>query len=620
LPFQFSPDGSRLAVAGFQGVMVYNARTRQEERMLGPGIPVAFPNGERVLIYRDKRLGAWDVTTGQSAFFTPADLLPLDVSGNGRAAVLRQKHPQRDQDVLTVWDLTTGQQKPALPEVGGKVIWARLSPDGRRLAYHDLSRPAAIRVWDVSAEKNLPDLTGLMRGSLQFFDPSGSTFFSPDGSLVAAMAGKNVVTVWDVETGHRVATLKDNELPNLRFFGTQGQFGWEALQDNRLPVWSRDGRWLATIGREESHNNSVVKLWEITPGPASYQLALPVDSLSLSADGQRLAANNTIWEVERQPGRTLLKPSPLQTEGRFAVFTRQGGLWAVDARQAPHQMWSSRGRLAKPGEPVRIRQLAPETKELTVPNPHRVNCLGLSPDGRLLLLCCEDAQAKKSPIVVWDLIEDRQLAVWEPHTFAPHNNTDIPFSRYFVRFSADGKRVVTCTDAGAEVWDVSTGERLQLLRFVEQDSNSSTFYGGAFPAVLSPDGKRAFVGLSGGAKINQVRGVVGVADAETGSLIGIWKEHQGAVWSLAISPDGKMLASGGAARMPGLTSGDDLTIHLWEVPTGRELARWQAHEGGVTALAFSPDSETLFSGSGDGSLKVWNLSDLRKELASLGLG
>ena len=64
--------------------------------------------------------------------------------------------------------------------------------------------------------------------------------------------------------------------------------------------------------------------------------------------------------------------------------------------------------------------------------------------------------------------------------------------------------------------------------------------------------------------------------------------------SLAVSPDGKLLATGGVDR----------TIHLWEILTGRELARWEAHDSGVTALAFRPDGKTLVSGGGDGALKL----------------
>jgi WD40 repeat protein len=60
-------------------------------------------------------------------------------------------------------------------------------------------------------------------------------------------------------------------------------------------------------------------------------------------------------------------------------------------------------------------------------------------------------------------------------------------------------------------------------------------------------------------------------------------------------------------------------IRLWDTTTGRELARWQGHDGGVSALLFSKDGRTLYSGGQDGTLKLWNLPFIRQELRKLKL-
>src|SRR5262249_38890698 len=69
-------------------------------------------------------------------------------------------------------------------------------------------------------------------------------------------------------------------------------------------------------------------------------------------------------------------------------------------------------------------------------------------------------------------------------------------------------------------------------------------------------------------------------------------------WSLAVSRDGCWLAVGG---MDGI-------IRLWDVKTWTEARKVQAHGSWVKALAFSPDSSRLVSGSwAEGSVKVWGI-------------
>jgi WD40 repeat protein len=66
---------------------------------------------------------------------------------------------------------------------------------------------------------------------------------------------------------------------------------------------------------------------------------------------------------------------------------------------------------------------------------------------------------------------------------------------------------------------------------------------------------------------------------------------------VAYSPDGKTLASG---------SGDK-TVKLWDVATGKNTATIKGHTEGVHAVAYSSDGRTLASGSGDGTIKLWDV-------------
>jgi hypothetical protein len=174
-----------------------------------------------------------------------------------------------------------------------------------------------------------------------------------------------------------------------------------------------------------------------------------------------------------------------------------------------------------------------------------------------------------------------------------------PDSRHLVRFSS--------TD-GLTIYDGVTGQIVQKsqvknanMRGVALSTDNRTI------ALDHGDGFVQLIELSTGAerqnlgkKFAEQRRKISHAGSigRFGKINGFWTGHLGS--TAAFSPDGRLLTYAGM----------DNALHIWNVATGEQMARFEGHSGVLAGVAFAPNGRSVTTASSDTTALIWDVGGL----------
>jgi WD40 repeat protein len=522
----------------------------------------------------------------------------------------------------------------------GEVTDVAFSPDGNLLASG--SRYGTVTLWDVASRQSVgTPLTG-------HIDEVTDIAFSPDGNLLASGSWDTTVLLWDVASrkplapplkGHsdRIVSLAFSPVDQTLASGGQDGiiFLWDvaAHQPLGLPLighdravtglaFSPDGGTLASASLDGR-----IVLWDAVTRERLNTLASDrqseLRSIAFSPDGSILAAGSEdgaiiLWNVKtREP---LNEPLTGHEAGVLGVaFSPDGKVLASGGKDGTIILWDvATHRPLDPNQPL-------------TGHTDWVSSISFSPDGNLLASGSED-----KTIILWDMAdratrtghnapvfsvafspdssilasgsEDKRIILWDVKTREP---LGLPLEGhshevYSVAFSPDAKTLASsgcgqkdsglCIEGEIRLWDVESHTLIAPPLNGHRDSIESV--------TFSPDGEILASGSCGdrdnkNRKLCQ-RGEILLWDVATRQrLVPPLSGHSDKVESVAFSPDGRMLASGG----------QDGTIILWDVRTRQSLGLpLTGHSDKIESVAFSPDGQILASAGQDATIILWDVT------------
>jgi WD40 repeat protein/serine/threonine protein kinase len=154
-----------------------------------------------------------------------------------------------------------------------------------------------------------------------------------------------------------------------------------------------------------------------------------------------------------------------------------------------------------------------------------------------------------------------------------------------VAFDPAGAQVTSADASAVTVWNAGTGAEALTL-----PKRENTAWSGAWSVAYSPDGKWL---ATGGFQ------TVAVRDARTGKEVWSARGHDSLVRGIVFSPDGKRVATASGIQHDPQRRDSGGEVKVWDTATGREHLRMPVRSTWANCVAFSPDGRFIAAGAGE---------------------
>ena len=497
---------------------------------------------------------------------------------------------------ISIWNAATGQQHHRLLGHTEGITDIAFSHDSQRLV--SASTDKTLKMWSVESAQELFPMLGH-----EF--PVNAVAYNSDGKHIASGDSSGIVRLWHSNSGEKVAERQYSKVaiglafdPKNNTLAIASRLGSEILQPFELDQpfyrnidrtttklsFSPDGKCVA-FGSVKRIDSSTVSIFDIAKHEAIGSIELPkqVGEVALSLDGTLIAASGydqtiVVWDS------VLFREICNFHSGdavRSLAFIRDGSRLVAGTESGKILLWNI------PGKEVR-----------TVDFGLRY-CVAFMNDDILITPSNNGAS-------LWDLKLGQVLSSIKAS------------GKTIGRFTASKHRNLIAGITRDALLDAITGQPVIELQEI---SKMGRFVVGQFE--ISQNEKL----VAGAFGLNNVD----LWDASSGVLLRRF-ETQPMSSSVALSPDGELLATGSAWFSGNAKTKQNLDnpveravpetcfLQVWETKTGRQVFyKEERYAGGIWDLAFSPDGRQLAvamgqypeKGTTSGHIKLWDVSSWR---------